>query len=201
MYSHFRGHSRSLVPGDMCVHFLYREFLGWIVSGMSEIYFSEVDIWHPGGFHGNQDSIQDGCHFISTFLIAIRHRHIVIYIFTSVYQNVNHGLFLFENWVFWKQYNNTASNIEKIGLQRQHLTNLREAENLTEKSKEREKTSASFTAIPFSFAKSLLEGKPTCSKEDSHLQQTHSNKQRDIQKSPFGWCSCIKPVSEPEMET
>ena len=63
-----------------------------------------------------------------------------------------------------KQYNNTASTIEKIAVQnrrdigRQHLTNFREAENIRKKSKESAKTSASFTANPFRFTKSLLEG-------------------------------------------
>ena len=107
-----------------------------------------------------------------------------------------------------KQYNNTASTIEKIAVQnrrdigRQHLTNFREAENIRKKSKESAKTSASFTANPFRFTKSLLEGeksgKPDCSMEASHLQQTQSNKQRD---NPLGGCSRINPVSEPEMET
>ena len=34
----------------------------------SEAYFlASVDIWHPGGFHGNQDNIQYGRHFISAY--------------------------------------------------------------------------------------------------------------------------------------
>jgi len=55
----------SLVPGVICVHFLSRAFLGWIIPGdVLSLFFARVDIWHPGGFQGNQDSIQYGSHFI-----------------------------------------------------------------------------------------------------------------------------------------
>ena len=55
----------SLVPGVIGMHFLSRAFVGWIVSGDAwTLILARVDIWHPGGFHGNQDSIQDGHHFI-----------------------------------------------------------------------------------------------------------------------------------------
>ena len=30
-----------------------------------------VDIWHPGGFHGNQDSIQDGRPFLLSILVFL----------------------------------------------------------------------------------------------------------------------------------
>ena len=79
--------------------------------------------------------------------------------------------------VLRKRYNKTTSNIEKIGLQhlrdieRQHLTNLRKAENLRKKRKAIAKTRASFTANPFRFTKSLLEksGKPDCSMESHRV--------------------------------
>ena len=97
--------------------------------------------------------------------------------------------------VLRKRYNKTTSNTEKSGLQhlrdieRQHLTNLTKEENIRKKRKANAKTRASFTANPFRFTKSLLKGeksgKPDCSMEDieSHLQQTHSDRQRD---NPLG---------------
>ena len=43
-------------------------FLGWIVSGdVWSLILPREDIWHPGGFHGYQDSIQDGRHFICPY--------------------------------------------------------------------------------------------------------------------------------------
>ena len=111
--------------------------------------------------------------------------------------------------VLRKRYNKTTSNIGKSGLQhlrdieRQHLTNPMKAENMRKKRKARAKTRASFTANPFRFTKSLLKGeksdKPDCSMEDmeSHLQQTHSNRQID---NPLGECPRIESVRAPEMK-
>ena len=43
-------------------------YLVGLCRGMSEVYYlARVDIWHPGGFHGNQDNIQYGRHFISAY--------------------------------------------------------------------------------------------------------------------------------------
>ena len=43
-------------------------YLVGLCRGMSEVYYSaRVDIWHPGGFHGNEDNIQYCRHFISAY--------------------------------------------------------------------------------------------------------------------------------------
>ena len=43
--------------------------VSWLdcVGGCLKFILARIDIWHPGGFHGNQDNIQDDRHFICPY--------------------------------------------------------------------------------------------------------------------------------------